>query len=467
MAEEEEMDLIESIIELIHDYIDTHPTEPSEPEFHETMMESLTDILEIQFEDFLNKNKMTHFFFFSNEVGLDASSNELQKDAEEYEEWLERLDEAIHIAVELYYHTIMPRRSYPDTRILHKKTQAEFQQIAQRIFYLKNKPQPKQRTDEWYETRYNLLTASNAYKAFESQSMKNQLIYEKCQPICNSKNNTSFTNVNTTFHWGQKYEPLSTMFYERLYNTTIGEFGCIQHDKYLFIGASPDGINVDPASPRYGRLLEIKNIVNREIDGIPKKEYWIQMQLQMETCGLDECDFLEMRFTEYRDDEDKEKYSSLFLTAEKKFLMDGDTFDKTAKDEYKGVIMYFTKEDGNPHYEYMPFHVNTYEKFVKWEIGILARMEEEKRTWVQNLYWKLEEYSCVLVERNRLWFDKNVDDLESIWDTIVKERVSGCEHRSPAKRSSKTRSNSFVEPLGQNKCFLNVNKETGKVTILE
>jgi hypothetical protein len=64
MAEEEDVDLIESIVELIHDYIETQPTEPSEPDFHDTLVESLSDILEIQFEDFLNKHKMTHFFFF-------------------------------------------------------------------------------------------------------------------------------------------------------------------------------------------------------------------------------------------------------------------------------------------------------------------------------------------------------------------------------------------------------------------
>ena len=46
-------------------------------------------------------------------------------------------------------------------------------------------------------------------------------------------------------------------------------------------------------------MLEVKNIYNREIRGIPKEEYWIQMQIQMETCDLDICDFLETRFLEY------------------------------------------------------------------------------------------------------------------------------------------------------------------------
>ena len=55
-------------------------------------------------------------------------------------------------------------------------------------------------------------------------------------------------------------------------------------------------LTIRKINERYGRLVEIKNIVNREITGIPKKEYWVQMQLQMEVTDLDECDFLETRF---------------------------------------------------------------------------------------------------------------------------------------------------------------------------
>ena len=51
-------------------------------------------------------------------------------------------------------------------------------------------------------------------------------------------------------------------------------------------------------------MVEIKNIVNREITGRPKEEYWIQTQIQMEVCDLDECDFVETRFKEYDSKED-------------------------------------------------------------------------------------------------------------------------------------------------------------------
>jgi hypothetical protein len=65
--------------------------------------------------------------------------------------------------------------------------------------------------------------------------------------------------------------------------------------------------------------------VNREITGIPLEAYWIQMQVQMEVCDLDECDFFETQFKEFDTSEeffisDKE-YTSLlrnFLSTKKK-----------------------------------------------------------------------------------------------------------------------------------------------------
>jgi hypothetical protein len=95
--------------------------------------------------------------------------------------------------------------------------------------------------------------------------------------------------------------------------------------KYDYIAASPDGINVDSNNERYGRMVEIKNIYNREIDGIPTDNYWIQMQFQMEVCDLDECDFFETRMKEYSEEE--------FYA------------DTTSK--YKGVVQFNKKHDAS------------------------------------------------------------------------------------------------------------------------
>ena len=314
-----------------------------------------------------------------------------------------------------YFTHFMPPRSYISTFIRKKPN---IDKMSEKINYLRNKPQPDQRTDEWYMFRYNLLTASSIWKAFSSQTIKNQLIYEKCTPL----NIDKYKNVNTesAMHHGQKYEELSVMYYELIYKTKVEDFGCIEHDKYKYIGASPDGINVDISSDRYGRMLEIKNIVNREITGIPKEEYWIQMQLQMETCDLNECDFLETQFSEYESEEE--------------FLND-------SSEKMRGLLLYFM-ENGKPLYKYMPLQLKTYEEMSAWEDETIDKYSH--LTWIKTIYWRLDKVSCVLVLRNKKWFTYALPYVEELWNFIEQERVSGYEHRAPKKQQRK-RASSVVD----------------------
>ena len=405
LENEECMDeFTETILFMMDAYISENPTAITETDFHETFIENIKQLFLTQLE---------------NEVFIE---NEIEEEIEEISY--------------IFYETIIPVRSFSESIIIVKP---EINKIKKQIEYLNTIPQPTQRTDEWYKFRRNLITASNAYKAFESQNTQNQLIYEKCCELTN-KGSIGPVNINTPFHWGQKYEPISVMIYEDKYNTKIGDFGCIQHPKYIFLGASPDGINIDETSDRYGRMLEIKNIVNREIDGIPKKEYWIQMQLQMETCNLDECDFLETMFQEY--------------DSEKDFLEDG-TFFTSKENEIKGIIMYFNKLDGNPCYIYKPLYMDK-EEFYEWEED---NMDTMNITWIKNIYWKLKICSCVLVQRNEKWFCDNIKQLQNIWSIIEKERIEGFEHRAPNKRIK----NEINNPEEIKGCLLNITKITGGI----
>jgi len=405
LTDTEECDLIETLLQLMADYVDENPREITEPDFEDEMMEHIESVL-YNSHDIFYRNCL-----HSNESGLEDA-----------------IDEVIVVALDLFYSILYPARSLPSTYVSKRdKSDREKQEIQQKIDYLASKPQPAQRTEAWYIFRNNLITASNAYKAFENQSTQNQLIYEKCSATAASNlAPSSFVNVDSTLHWGQKYEPISVLLYEEDYNVTVGEFGCIQHDTYSFLGASPDGIVVNPESKRFGRMLEIKNIVNREIDGIPKKEYWIQMQLQMETCDLNECDFLETKFVEYEQEE--------------AFLEDStehDTFSflETREGERKGVILYFTSVDGRPLYIYKPLTMDKEEFDIWFQEQLMKHVETH--CWIKNIYWKLEEYSCVLVLRNRQWFRDNIVDIQKLWKTIEEERITGYEHRAPARRASK------------------------------
>jgi putative phage-type endonuclease len=365
-------------------------------------------------------------------------------EADALNEVLETYIQELHDEItERFYEEIAPPRvsmathfDHDDDDVVDKET------IRNKIETLQEKPQPEQRTPEWYTRRNNLITASAASKAFGTQASINQLVYEKCKNQPSSQDQNQIVScspptplqgsVNSPLHWGQRYEPVTVMVYEHRNRTKLGEFGCIQHDIYPFIGASPDGINIDASSPIYGRMVEIKNIVNREITGRPKEEYWIQTQIQMEVCDLDECDFVETRFKEY---ESKEEYDADATT----------TQGHTANGNEKGVILWFQTAPALTQqghvvppiqlYEYAPIGATPYE-YDKWEAETFMKHQRLGSIWVRTIYWYLDQYSCVLVRRNRLWFEEAVPILQGVWETIEKERETGYEHRAPMKRKT-------------------------------
>lgn len=378
LSYDEYIDVECDILEFIDMYVDHNILEMSKSNFHATLVDEVTAVF---------------------------------AEAEETEAW-------ITVLAETYFDmaAVPPRRSHSTTPVptvvLHK------QKLKQKLVALQAAPQPAQRTPAWYAFRHNVITASNLGKIFASEAQRNSLIYEKCKPSIAS-NSTSWVNTESAMHWGQKYEPVAVMLYERKYNTRVGEFGCIQHPTCPCIAASPDGINVDEASPRYGRMLEIKNIVNREIDGVPSDLYWIQMQIQMETCDLETCDFLETRFREYSDAE--------------AFWQDDE--------EDRGIMLLFTQrveQQGHIHYEYMPLDIPLNRDAVqRW---ISDKELKFRDTWIlySTHYWYLDEMSCVLVERNREWFSAARPLIISTWHTIEQERISGYEHRAPKRRATST-----------------------------
>ena len=40
-------------------------------------------------------------------------------------------------------------------------------------------------------------------------------------------------------------------------------------------------------------------------------------------------------------------------------------------------------------------------------------------------YWKLEKYSCVLIKRNREWFNNNLEKIINFWKDVEKYREKG------------------------------------------
>ena len=446
--DDEALELYQTCIYLMEEFINDNPKIITEPEFDDIFDENIIELMKSHFD----------FDIFYND--------------EAEEEMEEIIEKAKHDLFNYY----IPPRSYPDSIILSTPNHAI---ISNQIDILRNKPQPTQKTEQWYKSRHNLMTASNAYKAFENQSTKNQLIFEKCQPLNptlyrdddddDEVKEIIMVNTNSSLHWGQKYEPLSVLIYEFKYETSVEDFGCIQHDTYKFLGASPDGINVDPKSERYGRMLEIKNVVSREIDGIPKKEYWIQMQLQMEVCNLNECDFLETKFTEYSDRHEFESDSNELDHEDE----DGNEFTNVclSKDgKMKGLIIYFHGKEGKPIYKYMPLNIIHPDDITQWKEDIVDYYGSElyNYTYMKTIYWKLDVVSCVLVVRNKHWFQSNIDEMAELWQIVEKERITGYEHRAPNRKAKTISGFDILTNTNQGSgCLLQFNKDTGKITVVK
>lgn len=399
ISKDEKMQLYETAYNLVCETIQSNPMIYIQPQFHDNVSEEVSELLFQQLGDiFINTDYIREIINTSVEVGL-----------------------------QLFYKKTAPMRSFKYT--IASDNVAIEKDITNKIEYLKSVPQPEQRTPEWYAFRQNVLTASNIWKIFSTPNTNNQLIYEKCLPQEEDKYTNQYTNTSSPMHWGQRFEPVSVMYYESTYNAKIDDFGCIPHKTIKCLAASPDGINVTKESGRYGRMLEVKNIVNRVIDGVPKMEYWIQMQVQMEVCDLDECDFLETRFVEYNSESEFNN-------------------DFSVSSFHKGLIMYFNN-GGKPLYEYSKWGAKR-EEIEQWEGEMVEKHKD--LLLVQNIYWKLEEVSCVLVLRNKLWFDVAKPMIENTWDTIVREKESG----EYIKRSPKRKTPS-VSKQNSSKCLIDVN----------
>lgn len=387
----------------IDDYIRTHPLTYANPTFHEDLLEAVTDTL-------------YEAAVLSHTLQADTDANR------------QAMHQFVQLYTQLYFHTtgLAPVRSYPAdtplTEIHPPQHRVDPDTTQAHIEHLRSQVLPSQRTPEWYVARHNLMTASDIYKVLGTEALFNSYVYSKCKPAPVPPADTANQYVNThlSTHHGEKYEPVTAAIYQELYpgNTLDTTFGCITHPRYPFLGASPDGIIT--AGPRIGHMIEIKNRASaaNEITGIPSLAYWVQTQLQMEVCDLERCELFETRI--------------------KEFPSDQAFYDNVGLYDYRGVILYFVSKEamGVPKYVYMPpvgVQVDRPEVEAWIHRHRMAMGTEYVLMEVQ--YWYLEEMSCVVIPRNRVWFAAALPRFQEAWSTILRERVSGYEHRAPRRRA--------------------------------
>lgn len=302
--------------------------------------------------------------------------------------------------------------------------------IKEKLQKLKELKLPEQRSEEWYTIREGIITASSLADAIGEGHFctKDQLLIQKCG---GERGDVPFEIVE----WGVMYEPVATSFYEKLNNLKVLEFGLVPHPTFKIFGASPDGICDEDSPEEYvGRMLEIKCPPKRQFTNEVPKHYWMQMQGQLESCDLEECDFLQVKITEYLCEEDyqNDKY------IDNDFLKEGYSSLKLPK----GLLLAFITDNGNKNptikYEYPEFYLS-YDELIKWSDNKISEYENIHYDRIVKHWWKIERYECTLVGRDRKWWLETEPKIIDFWEDVEHYRKVGIQEFHNKKQESRTK----------------------------
>lgn len=239
-------------------------------------------------------------------------------------------------------------------------------EIEKSIDRIKSVPEQKQRSKEWFEFRKKNFTASDFYKIFSDKTLSS-MIKKKLHPIITQ------TKPSGAMKKGIIFEDVAVSIYEDKFGCKVNEFGCIPHKSISGLAASPDGIVIEKGD-KYGRMLEIKCVSSRVLNGIVPEPYWMQMQVQMECCDLELCDFLECLFLE------KPSYDEWL-----------EYLNKNTRHKYYGILI---EGYQNGSLKYLYGKLNS-KKYPEYPVGFVPDTIH---------YWYLNTLSLKTIKRNREWF---------------------------------------------------------------
>ncbi len=263
----------------------------------------------------------------------------------------------------------------------------------------------EQRTEKWYEVRKETLNASTFHRIVGTVADWDTMMIEKI----NSTLGVSSKFSSASCDWGVRYEPIAKKIYEIKTGQVIIDVGYIVHDRYR-VGASPDGITVLKNGDL--RLIEIKCKYSKDITGSILYDYWVQMQVQMEVCDVDECDFIELKFKE-------EEFTE-------------DSILKHPDARFYGVRVQIrsdsTTEPVRDAISEMGLTIDELREFVdKSTTGSSDIIEKVD-------FWYLESIDICLVFRNRMWWKSCIPNIELFWTQYEENLKTGVSHLEAKKK---------------------------------
>lgn len=293
---------------------------------------------------------------------------------------------------------------------------------------------PAQRSEQWFKDRDTLISASDGGCVVGTNKHESPYKF-----IVKKVFGSTFKSNEFCYH-GKKYEQIATMIYENRMNVKVHEFGLVRSKKYSFLGASPDGIvgfyksDGKHLTNKVGRMLEIKCPFIRKIkhDGEIKDHqvpiyYWVQVQLQLQCCELDECDFWQCELLEYKTREEfiNDTHPTEPWRSKKNNLEKGAVIQLIPKsrktDILNGEYLNVIWEDAIFMYpETIEYGPNKLDKWIKKSKKLIKTDDKYKDyEFDKVIYWKLETSSSVTIHKDDKWFCENLPILEKMWNYVL------------------------------------------------
>lgn len=336
--------------------------------------------------------------------------------------------------------------------------------LRARVKGLLKRPQPEQRTEAWYTQRQTKVTASECASCFSRSTRvcepyvrtfgvpnfkysdteplnpyetKEDYILKKCASFFGEH---EFRDTVFTL-WGKKYETVATRLYQMEYNTQVHEFGLINHSRYNWLAASPDGITPD------GVMVEIKCPKARKIvEGVPPLYYWIQVQIQLEVCNLDACDFLECEIAE--------------VTSEEAFR----AFAAGPK-QAKGILVAVDNGTDVPDYIYPPLDCVNDDQYIAWAQAIMNASPQSAA-----VYYTITKWNVLRIVRDPAWFNAVKHDIKAVHGIVQRMQQNKDDYLGYKESLFKIRNGAFLTKYEATTCLISdddTDSETSTSKVLE
>ncbi len=273
-------------------------------------------------------------------------------------------------------------------------------EIIQRLL---KKASTAQRTLEWYKQGQEVLTASQFATITKAPRTRGQLVLEKAKPIEEKDMTTKPLCVRTqdirAFDWGIRFEPIIKQIYELYTNSKVADLGRIIHPTDNKLAASPDGLVVEGEKTK-GRLVEFKAPISRQIkeEEVPK-DYWTQMQIQMEVCGAPQCDYFEVQFSS--------------PAGIKEWKEPVSTEENSIKIHYKGKLYLIgNKETEQPIRYYYPSDINN-------ENDNNPEDLKDDEIVLEIIPWFCTGFQLKTIKRDQAWFESMKEPIRKFWEDVA------------------------------------------------